>query len=334
MKDNSITKKIYPLILSLLPMIGLKDYAIGEQFKIPNFYYLSQEGEEYIYETKIYLDSADKNSSLSYYEKFILGTRHKSESSVSFDILNSSDAKTFNKISFGLLNPITDEFFSHNMENNDSTSGLIYTANSKTNVSSKVTGEIGDVFYSAVSDPGLTVQYNYERNSTDVTKSEQKTTFSYGGKSIEDTLFGKLEVLKVNIKIDTLETHFPSISYDQNNTNEWSMTGEAWLVNGLGCIYKKTVISNLPLVIDQTTERILIAKPSNLVPKNLIVVDEALSPQIDSWTWNGAFPWVYNSSTDSWFYYAFTGNTCNAYDARSGSWFTFNGVTGVWNQVD
>ena len=60
----------------------------------------------------------------------------------------------------------------------------------------------------------------------------------------------------------------------------------------------------------------------------------SINPQLDSWTWNGAFPWVYNGSTDSWFYYAFTGNTCNAYDARSGSWFTFNGVTGVWNQVD
>jgi hypothetical protein len=328
-------KEIYSLISILMLMIGLKDYAIGEQYKIPNFYYLSQEGEEYIYEIKQYQDSADKNSSLSYYEKFILGTRHKSESSVSFDILNSSDAKTFNKISFGLLNPINDEVFSHNMENNDSTSGLIYTANLNTNVSSKVTGEIGDVFYSAVSDPGLTVYYDHESNSTDVTKSEQKTTLSYGGKAIEDTLFGKLEVLKVNIKIDTLETDLPPISHDQNNTNEWSMTGEAWLVNGLGCIYKKTVFSaSFLMELNQTTERTLIVKPANLAPQNLIVVDETSSPQLDSWTWNGAFPWVYNSSTESWFYYAFTGNTCNAYDARSGSWFTYNGATGVWNQAN
>ena len=128
MKDNSITKKIYPLILSLLAMFGLKDYAIGEQYKIPNFYYLSQEGEEYIYEIKQY-HSADKNSSLSSYEKVILGIRHKSESSVSFDILNSSDARTYNKSFFGLLDPITGESLSSNLADNDSTSGIIYIAN-------------------------------------------------------------------------------------------------------------------------------------------------------------------------------------------------------------
>lgn len=55
------------------------------------------------------------------------------------------------------------------------------------------------------------------------------------------------------------------------------------------------------------------------------------TPYLDSWTWNGAFPWVYNSATDSWFYYAFSGNSYNAYDARSGSWFTFDSGTGAWN---
>jgi hypothetical protein len=55
------------------------------------------------------------------------------------------------------------------------------------------------------------------------------------------------------------------------------------------------------------------------------------NPQLDSWTWNGAFPWVYNSASDSWFYYAFSGNSYNAYDARSGSWLTFDSGTGAWN---
>ena len=53
--------------------------------------------------------------------------------------------------------------------------------------------------------------------------------------------------------------------------------------------------------------------------------------KLNSWTWNGAFPWVYNSLTDSWFYYAFSGNSYNAYDARSGSWFTVDSGTGAWN---
>ena len=53
-------------------------------------------------------------------------------------------------------------------------------------------------------------------------------------------------------------------------------------------------------------------------------------PLLNSWTWNGAFPWVYNHETASWFYYHFAGNTCNAYDARNGNWFTFNGTSNSW----
>jgi hypothetical protein len=51
---------------------------------------------------------------------------------------------------------------------------------------------------------------------------------------------------------------------------------------------------------------------------------------LNTWTWNGAFPWVYNHETASWFYYHFAGNTCNAYDARNGNWFTFNGTSNSW----
>ena len=51
---------------------------------------------------------------------------------------------------------------------------------------------------------------------------------------------------------------------------------------------------------------------------------------LNSWTWNGSFPWVYNHETASWFYYYFAGNTCNAYDTRNGNWFTFNGTSNSW----
>jgi hypothetical protein len=64
---------------------------------------------------------------------------------------------------------------------------------------------------------------------------------------------------------------------------------------------------------------------------SLTTEQHSTNPQLDSWTWNGAFPWVYNSATDSWFYYLFSGNSYNAYDARSGSWFTFDSGTGAWN---
>jgi hypothetical protein len=62
-----------------------------------------------------------------------------------------------------------------------------------------------------------------------------------------------------------------------------------------------------------------------------LTVQDQNSPQLNSWTWNGAFPWVYNHATESWFYYAFSGDSYDAYDARSGSWFTFDSGTGAWN---
>lgn len=51
---------------------------------------------------------------------------------------------------------------------------------------------------------------------------------------------------------------------------------------------------------------------------------------IDAWTWNGAFPWVYNANTGSWFYYRFRGNICYAYDVRSSKWFAFDESNGGW----
>jgi hypothetical protein len=51
---------------------------------------------------------------------------------------------------------------------------------------------------------------------------------------------------------------------------------------------------------------------------------------LDSWTWNGAYPWVYNANTDSWFYYRFNGNACFAYDVRSSKWFAFDGQSKAW----
>ena len=54
---------------------------------------------------------------------------------------------------------------------------------------------------------------------------------------------------------------------------------------------------------------------------------------LNSWTWNGSFPWIYNSSTDSWFYYYFVDNKVNAYDARSSSWHTFNHSSEEWVPV-
>ena len=51
---------------------------------------------------------------------------------------------------------------------------------------------------------------------------------------------------------------------------------------------------------------------------------------LGSWTWNGAYPWVYNANTDSWFYYAFSEGKCHTYDARTSKWYTFDGQQKTW----
>ena len=52
---------------------------------------------------------------------------------------------------------------------------------------------------------------------------------------------------------------------------------------------------------------------------------------LNSWTWNGAFPWVYNHDTNSWFYYHYSTNKLNAYDALNQKWFTFDSATNAWS---
>jgi hypothetical protein len=55
---------------------------------------------------------------------------------------------------------------------------------------------------------------------------------------------------------------------------------------------------------------------------------------LGAWTWNGAYPWVYNANTNSWFYYRFNSNTCYAFDVRSSKWFAFDGQSKVWGDAN
>lgn len=54
------------------------------------------------------------------------------------------------------------------------------------------------------------------------------------------------------------------------------------------------------------------------------------SISLNSWTWNGSFPWVYSHANSSWFYYSFSGNRYNVYDAKNNSWYTFNDADKTW----
>lgn len=107
-------------------------------------------------------------------------------------------------------------------------------------------------------------------------------------------------------------------TYTERNTNLRSQQSDEWSYPAESVYTESTLIS--------TNINPVATSFSNLTQTHF-----ENNANLDSWTWNGAFPWVYNHATESWFYYAFTGNSYNAYDARSGSWLTFDSGTGAWN---
>jgi hypothetical protein len=82
-----------------------------------------------------------------------------------------------------------------------------------------------------------------------------------------------------------------------------------------------------------TEETTFVSSNYNVTPTGFSVItptQHSSTAYLDAWTWNGAFPWVYNANTDSWFYYRFNGNACYAYDVRSNKWFAFDEGHGGW----
>lgn len=82
------------------------------------------------------------------------------------------------------------------------------------------------------------------------------------------------------------------------------------------------------------TEQYLVESTNlSINPLNFSPVDLSTNSNqtyLNSWTWMGQFPWVYNSETNSWFYYHFSGDTCNAWDARANRWYTFHSESSTW----
>ncbi|MEK9773762.1 MAG: hypothetical protein VW576_09395 [Opitutae bacterium] len=54
---------------------------------------------------------------------------------------------------------------------------------------------------------------------------------------------------------------------------------------------------------------------------------------LQSWTWNGAFPWVYDHSSQSWYYYYNNDTGYFVYHSNLNNWFKFNISTGEWSQT-
>ena len=93
---------------------------------------------------------------------------------------------------------------------------------------------------------------------------------------------------------------------------------------------------NIPFPSPKTTEVLTYEYSTrNLSPKDFSQVIESTNESnsiiINSWTWNGGFPWIYNYETDSWFYYHFNGNSYLTYDVRNGGWYAFNSNTNTWD---
>lgn len=110
-------------------------------------------------------------------------------------------------------------------------------------------------------------------------------------------------------------------AYTERNTNLKSQQSNEWNYPAESVYTESTLIS--------TNYNPIVTSFSNLAQTQL-----ENNANLDSWTWNGSFPWVYNSLTDSWFYYYFAGNTCYAYDANNENWFTFNGSSNSWVKSD
>jgi hypothetical protein len=184
---------------------------------------------------------------------------------------------------------------------------------------------------------GLAIIYSNDDNFRISTTQDGNFVGKYIESNVKQTSLGMNEVIIVSSIENITNNYLPPLLGYKSVSSERVIILETWLVNGVGAVYSKHeekrsmffdgIEEEQPTVI---TEHFLHAKPTKAVPKSFERLNPT-EPQKYSWTWNGAFPWVYNSATDSWFYYLFSGNSYNAYDARSGSWFTFDSGTGAWN---
>lgn len=69
------------------------------------------------------------------------------------------------------------------------------------------------------------------------------------------------------------------------------------------------------------------------LPQNFVHKTAASSPNsniLQSWTWNGAFPWVYDHSSQSWYYYYFNEKGYFLYHSNLNNWFKFNISSEEW----
>jgi hypothetical protein len=131
---------------------------------------------------------------------------------------------------------------------------------------------------------------------------------------------------KINNIAPVFTTH---LAYDSVRSNQ-----KTYIIKNFG-VYKREGEQNTshPYLKSYTYLELFESTNIDITPGDFKEVQSnevEKSVALDAWTWNGAYPWVYNANTDSWFYYRFNGNICYAYDVRSSKWFAFDEGNGGW----
>jgi hypothetical protein len=152
-----------------------------------------------------------------------------------------------------------------------------------------------------------------------------------------DTLaFGKSTGTAVSISWNPINSTSTKVEYHLKNFGRYLVSGNTDTgTTTVDIKVMSTLDSSSPSYPAKSTiwEKTIVSSNFNVTPTSFSVItptQHSSTAYLDSWTWNGSFPWVYNANTDSWFYYRFNGNACYAYDIRSSKWFAFDEGNGGW----
>ena len=182
--------------------------------------------------------------------------------------------------------------------------------------------------------------------------------YTFEGLETIDTIWGQLVSSKIRVRSNTTQSIEPGIVFEENRPIEFNFDDQIseeeeliYYIKGLG-VYKSLASTshqsheyNYRYLDNGYGESIPTSAYTEIEERNFIFSNMQLSVEnfkslsaseyrtnipLNSWTWNGAFPWVFSNQTNSWFYYHFAGSTCNAYDVQNGVWLTFNQLSNSW----
>lgn len=198
-------------------------------------------------------------------------------------------------------------------------------------------------------------------------KLDVSMNLKYSGQKVLNTKWGLKEsylfTIRVTMKmeistfyIDLNNFGYPTASGDKIKVNGFSLELEGFLnsyvIEGIGSFLTNSILESsnnsvqmimeyqnntfsqdIQIYLNEKEQTLLTDFAFEYESKNTNDDQGSEIPSITamrSWTWNGAFPWVYDSASDSWFYYYFTGNGYYAYNSSSRRWMSFDDSFGNW----